>query len=107
MQMQDCPFSTKLWCDDITPESFGIQLGRYGRMGIISAEGGIIQNISGRYNGGVPNIDVFLKSHSGDPIRVDRGSRDPVDMKNPASTFALSPQPDVLNDLANIRSVSL
>lgn len=102
-EMAEVPFPTKVWCDDITPESFGIQLGRYGRMGIVSAEGGVIQTIAGRYSNGVPNMDVFLKSHAGDPIRVDRGSRDPVDIKNPASTFALSPQPDVLNDLANMK----
>ena len=99
-EMEPIPVYPKVWADDVTPEFFGILLGRHYCMAIISSEGGIIEIMAGRYNGGIPNLDVFLKSHAGDPVRVDRGSRDPVDIQNPASTFGLSPQPDVLKGMA-------
>jgi hypothetical protein len=100
-EMTPIPVYPKVWVDDVTPEHFGTLLGRHdGCMAIISSEGGIIEIIAGRYNGGIPNLDVFLKSHAGDPVRVDRGSRDPVDIERPASTFGLSPQPDVLKGMA-------
>ena len=98
--MVDVPVYAKVWADDITPEHFGTLLGLHWYMAIISSEGGIIETMAGRYNGGIPNLDIFLKSHAGDPVRVDRGSRDPVDIPNPASTFGLSPQPDVLKSMA-------
>lgn len=100
-EMEPVPVYSKIWADDITPEHFGTILGRHNeRMAIISSEGGIFEIIGGRYNGGIPNMDVFLKSHAGDPVRVDRGSRDPVNIRTPTSTFGLSPQPDVLRSLA-------
>jgi len=100
-EMVPIPVYPKVWADDVTPEHFGTLLGHHdGCMAIISSEGGIIEIIAGRYNGGIPNLDVFLKSHAGDPVRVDRGSRDPVDIERPASTFGLSPQPDVLKGMA-------
>jgi len=100
-EMEPIPVYPKVWVDDVTPEHFGTLLGRHdGWMAIISSEGGIIEIIAGRYNGGIPNLDVFLKSHAGDPVRVDRGSRDPVDIPTPASTFGLSPQPDELKGMA-------
>ena len=100
-EMVPVPVYPKVWVDDVTPEHFGTLLGWHGGwMAIISSEGGIIEIIAGRYNGGIPNLDVFLKSHAGDPVRVDRGSRDPVDIERPATTFGLSPQPDVLKGMA-------
>ena len=100
-EMAAIPVYPKVWVDDVTPEHFGTLLGDHdGWMAVISSEGGIIEIIAGRYNGGIPNLDVFLKSHAGDPVRVDRGSREPVDIERPASTFGLSPQPDVLKSMA-------
>lgn len=70
-------------------------------MAILSSEGGIFETIEGRYSGGVPNLDIFLQAHAGDPVRVDRGSRPPVNMTNPALSFGLSPQPEVIRGLAS------
>ena len=70
-------------------------------MAIISDEGGIFDILAGRYNNGVPNLDLFLQSHAGAPVRVDRGSRPSVMMDEPALTLILSPQPDVLQGLAS------
>jgi hypothetical protein len=39
--------------------------------------------------------------HSGASVRVDRGSRPPVMLRNPALTVGTSPQPDVLESLSD------
>jgi hypothetical protein len=36
-----------------------------GRLAIISAEGGVFDIIAGRYTNNVPNMDLWLKGHSG------------------------------------------
>jgi hypothetical protein len=46
-----------------------------GRMAIISAEGGLFDILAGRYSNGVPALDVWLKGHAGDPLRIDRKGR--------------------------------
>jgi hypothetical protein len=71
------------------------------QMAIVSDEGGIFDILAGRYSNGVPNLDLFLQSHAGSPVRVDRGSRPAVVMENPALTMVLSVQPDLLNGLAS------
>lgn len=96
------PAYPKIWAQDVTPEHLGTLLNKYNEvMSILSAEGGIFDIIGGRYSNGVSNLDLFLQSHSGDPVRVDRGSRDPVFLNGPALTLGLSPQPEVLRGLAD------
>ena len=70
-----------------------------GDMALISDEGGIFETIAGRYNGGIPNLDLLLQSHSGSPVRIHRASREPIDMPCPVLTMGLSPQPDVLRGM--------
>ena len=72
-----------------------------GRICIASAEGGIVATLAGRYSKGVPNIDVFLKGHAGDVIRVDRRHSESVIVPNPTLTVALAVQPSVLIELVN------
>ena len=71
-------YSRQLTADDITPEAVASRLHQQGgRLAIVSAEGGIFEQIAGRYSkSGMPNLDVFLKGHAGDDIRVDRVSKD-------------------------------
>ena len=57
--------------------------------------------LAGRYSRGMPNLDLFLQAHAGAQVRVDRGSRSPVMLRNPALTVAISPQPDVLESLSD------
>ena len=98
----EVPVIPKLWAQDITPEHLGTLMHKYGeQMSILSAEGGLFDIIAGRYSGGIPNLDIFLQSHSGDSVRVDRGSREPVYLDNPSLTLGLSPQPAVLKSIAN------
>lgn len=69
-----------------------------GVISVISTEGGIFDIMSGRYNKQV-NIDVWLKGHCGDPIRVDRLGRDAEYVPNPSLTAILSVQPSVLEEI--------
>jgi replicative DNA helicase len=56
--------------------------------------------IAGRYNGNIPNMDVWLKGHSGDMIRVDRKGRPPEYIRKPAMTLGLMIQHEVLKTIA-------
>lgn len=99
--MPVAPKVPQLWTSDVTPEKLGVILKDNGeKMAWLSSEGGIFDMLGGRYSGGVPNLDLVLKSHAGDPERVDRGSRPPVFLKRPLLTVGLSPQPDVLRGLS-------
>jgi hypothetical protein len=90
----------RLWAQDITPEKLGQVMAENGeRLALLSDEGGIFEILAGRYNGGIPNLDIFLQSHIGAPVRVDRGSRPAIIMQHPALTIGLSPQPEVLQGL--------
>lgn len=89
----------RLFCDDITPEKLsGILSDNDGKTAIMSTEGGIFDVLAGRYSGSA-NIDVFLKAHSGDSIRVDRQGRQSEYIKNPALTTLIFSQPSVMTSL--------
>jgi hypothetical protein len=88
--------------DDCTPEHVATLLSRHNeRLSIVSDEGGIFDIVAGRYSRGVPNLDVFLQSHAGSPVRVHRGSREPVDLQKPCLTVAVSCQPYVLQEMGD------
>jgi hypothetical protein len=94
------PVVPRLLADDITPEAAATLLADHGgRIAIISAEGGIFDTLAGRYARTV-NIDVFLKGHSGDPIRVDRQGRAPQHIPSPALTLGLMVQPRIIETIA-------
>ena len=66
----------RLLADDITPEAAAVLLAQQGgRLGVLSAEGGLFQILAGRYSAGMANLDLFLKGHAGDALRVDRQVR--------------------------------
>ena len=91
----------RLVADDVTPEAAASLLAEQGgRLAIISAEGGIFDIIAGRYSGNVPNMDLWLKGHSGDPMKVDRKGRPPEYVRRPALTLGLMIQPAVLSAIA-------
>lgn len=95
------PIVPRLIADDITPEAAASLLADHGgRMAIISAEGGIFDIIAGRYSNGVPCLDVWLKGHAGDPLRIDRKGRDSEYIEHPALTMLLTVQPSVLSTIA-------
>ena len=88
----------RLWTGDITPERLQNLMAEHGeRMSLISDEGGIFEIMAGLYSGGRANLDVFLKGHAGQSIRVDRGGRT-VTLDNPALSFGLAIQPQILSE---------
>jgi hypothetical protein len=99
-ELPPVPVMPLLTTDDCTPEHTATLLSRHGeRLAIVSDEGGIFDIVAGRYSRGVPNLDVFLQAHAGSPVRVHRGSREPVDLQNPCLTVAVSCQPFVLAEM--------
>lgn len=88
----------RLLVDDFTPEALSIILqNNKGRIGVITAEGGVFAAITGRYQKNAqPALDLLLKSYDGEPFRSDRVGRDPVTIDRPAAVLALCVQPHVL-----------
>ena len=94
------PNVPRVFTSDVTTEHLATMMGRHnGVMAVIASEGGIFEIMAGRYNNQVPNIDLYLQAHAGDPVRVDRGSRPPIVLDNPRLTMVLTIQPDVLAGL--------
>lgn len=95
------PVLPRLVVDDVTPERLAVMLSEQGgRLALLSAEGGLFEVAGGRYSDGVPNLEVLLKSHPGDDLRVDRVGRGPVHVRQPALTLGVAVQPDVIRELA-------
>lgn len=91
----------RLFTGDATPEAIARLLAEQGgRLGIFSAEAGEIMAIMrGRYDrNGESNLEIFLKGHAGDAIRIDRANRErePVIIDTPALTICAVLQPSVL-----------
>lgn len=65
------PAEPVLLADDSTPETVtSLMAEQGGRLSVMSAEGGIFDIIAGRYSG-APNMEVFLKGHARDRLRVN------------------------------------
>ncbi|WP_406284765.1 DUF3987 domain-containing protein [Embleya sp. NBC_00896] len=97
------PVIPQLVADDSTPETVATLLATHGgRLAVLSAEGGIFDIIAGRYSSGSANLDVYLKGHAGDMIKVNRHSRREY-VRNPALTIGLACQPDVLRTIGDQR----
>lgn len=97
------PVEPRLIVGDVTPEKLAsILVDQGGRIALADAEaGGVFEILGGRYSGNSrPNFDVFLRGHAGDDLRVDRMGRT-ENVRYPALTVILAPQPAVLRDLAN------
>jgi replicative DNA helicase len=94
------PREPRIIADDATPEALGSLLSAHGgRMAIFSAEGGVFSMMAGRYSDS-PSLDVYLKAHAGDEIRVDRKGRPSEQVTDPALTLGLAVQPAVLDALS-------
>jgi replicative DNA helicase len=97
------PVLPRLVADDVTPEAATSLLAEQGgRLAVLSAEGGIFATLAGRYSASGPNLEVFLKGHAGDMLRVDRKGRPAEHIPHPALTLGLAIQPEVLTDIARM-----
>ncbi|MDL2288027.1 DUF3987 domain-containing protein [Oscillospiraceae bacterium OttesenSCG-928-F05] len=93
-----------LTVNDVTLEALSASMADNGeKMGIVSAEGGMFQILSGLYSGGNANIDVVLNSFDGEPVQNSRKSSKDIDMQNPVLTIMLMAQPIVLADVMDNR----
>src|SRR5262249_5029311 len=73
-----------------------------GRVLQASPEGTPFEMLKGRYaeKGKAPSLDVYLKGHSGDDLRVGRINRGRDCVEQPALSVALTVQPAVIHGLA-------
>jgi replicative DNA helicase len=87
-----------LLISDTTPEKVAQVLqDQQGRICIAEPEGTAFSNMLGRYGDeGSANIEIFLKGHAGDPIKVDRMGRSKIRVRRPAISTVLAVQPDVI-----------
>lgn len=98
------PAIPRLLADDSTVEAMAkLMAEQGGRLGVLSAEGGLFANLAGRYSSGIPNLDLVLKAWSGDPVRVDRVSREPISLPEPVLSMGLAIQPAIVASLAEGR----
>lgn len=96
----EVPVPLRLVLDDVTAESLEAVLRQQGgRIALMSDEGGPFELMGGRYSNGIPNIDVYLKGHSGGNITTDRIGREGGTIHEPAITIGLAVQPDVIASL--------
>lgn len=94
----------RLYADDCSSEALTTLLAENdGLMAVISTEGSIFDIIAGRYTGQKVNLDVWLKGHCGDEIRVDRKNRDAEYIHTPRLTTVLAVQPSVLEEVMENR----
>lgn len=97
--MPEVPTIPRLLVDDTTPEKMAsIMCEQGGKIGLITAEPGIFDTLSGMYSSnGVANIQPFLKGWTGhESYRVDRLSREKVILSNPLVSMGITPQPGMM-----------
>ncbi len=89
----------QIFGSDITAEELSTKLCEQdGRFALFSAEGGLFETMAGRYSNGTANIDVYLKAHAGDDLRVNRRNRAEF-IDRPALTLGLAVQPEVVRGM--------
>ena len=98
----------RLSVDDASPEAVSARLCEQGgSLAVLSAEGGgLFDMMAGRYAGerGAA-IEVYLKGHAGDDLKVDRIGRAGELVVRPALTVGIATQPDTLRTLAARREL--
>jgi hypothetical protein len=93
----------QLVCSDATQEAIAALLGKQGqRIGLLDAEGGgPFQIMLGRYGqGGNANLDIYLRTYSGDSFSVERVGKPRIDLPSALITICLTIQPEVLDELS-------
>jgi hypothetical protein len=90
----------QLVSDDVTPEAVVSLLAENGgRIGNFSSEGDLFNILAGRYSEGSANFNVFLKSYSGDPVKVTRVSKEKAFIRSPQMALGILTQPSVIDGI--------
>jgi hypothetical protein len=88
----------QLLADDITAESLATMVyEQRGRVAFLSDEGGVFDAMQGRYTK-EPNLNIYLKGHTGGDLRVNRQNRDEL-IPHVWLTYGLCVQPVVLENI--------
>lgn len=104
-QLGDPKVPTQMLADDTTPEAAAGVLAEQGeRLAVISAEGGFLGNVGGRYSN-QPNLEIVLKAWSHEPHTVNRKNGPPLFLTRPSLTLALAVQPGMLASLGDTAEV--
>jgi len=105
LALQAEPTLPRLIADDATQEVLARLLFENGeRLALFAAEGNVFGIAGGRYakNRAPPNLSIFLHGWSGDAIRIDRMSRDPIYLDSPHLSIGMTIQRQVLREIAAI-----
>jgi hypothetical protein len=99
----EVPAMPTVLMEDVTPEAAVLTAAENrGRAAVLSAEGGFLQILAGRYSDGQANLEFWKKAWTGgEPVTVHRVGRPPVRVPNPSGTIVLAVQRSVLGNLAN------
>lgn len=99
-------YPMRFYTSDCTSEKLPrLMMEQSGQLSIISAEGGIISTIAGRYSG-EPNTDIFCKAFYGESVQVDRVGRESEHLSRPILSILLCIQPVVLQKLTGNRELA-
>lgn len=94
------PANGRLLVDDCTPEALGqIMNNAGGSIAIVTAEGGIFEQMIGVYNDNGSNLNIYLESWGGGKYTIDRITRDPLIIPNANLAIIATIQPAVLDQL--------
>lgn len=95
------PVLPKLIVDDATPQAIEMILAAQGGRLIVSgAEGGIFQIMAGKTSK-FTDMEVFLKGHAGDDLKVERVIRGSIMVEKPCLTLGYAIQPEVISGLTS------
>ena len=96
---QDKAPGRQIWTGDVTPEKMqDLLCDNEERMALIADEAGFIDTLTGLYNKGNANFDVFMQAYSNSPCKVDRQGRS-VELNDPHLSIGTTFQPKVLSAL--------
>lgn len=107
LQASTPPRAFRITCDDTTPEELARLMAMHGgAMAVLTAEGGLIGNIGGRYSqNGQPNVDLVLKAYNSETYQLDRVTRESFEIRCPRLTLGIFAQPDVIEKALKVEEL--
>ena len=80
-------------CQDVTPERLSGLLQEQGSMALLSAEGGPLEAMAGKYSGRRELANVYMQGYSGERLTYDRQSGASYVAERPSLTMVIMSQP--------------